>query len=80
MRFDEPIRHHRPSATDVLAWIIGPCHSKIRTSDSSRNRYPARDALPTTGQLLCAGTRMRTSTPLRAAETSDSATGGGATK
>ena len=41
-----------PSMTEVLAWIMAPCHSKSRTPDSRRKRYPARDTVPTNGQLL----------------------------
>jgi hypothetical protein len=35
-RFVEPTFDHQPSATRVLAWIIGPPYSKMRTP-ASRN-------------------------------------------
>ena len=35
-----PTRAQRPSATMLLAWSIGPLHSKIRMPARSRSRYP----------------------------------------
>ncbi len=80
MRLLEPTRDQKPSATAVFAWIMGPSHSKSRTPASSSGRYPARDIPPTMGQLLCAGTSTRTSTPSRAAAASASDMAGGSTK
>ena len=80
LRLLDPMRLQTPSATAVFAWIMGPCHSNSRTPAFSRSRYPPRARLPTRGQLLWAGTRMRTSTPSLAAAASASATGRGAMK
>ena len=80
LRLLDPTRHQRPSTTAVLACIMGPCHSKIRTPASRSARYPPRERLPTQGQLLLAGTRMRTSTPCPAALASASERERGATK
>ena len=38
LRLVEPTRAQWPSATAVLAWSIGPFHSKIRTPASSSGR------------------------------------------
>ena len=38
LRLVEPTRAQRASATAVLAWSMGPFHSKTRTPASSRAR------------------------------------------
>src|SRR4029450_13787603 len=45
LRFVEPTFDHQPSATMVLAWIIGPPYSKIRQPASRNCRWPAGGAL-----------------------------------
>ena len=70
-RFVEPTLESQPSATTVLAWIMGPPYSKILTPASRNCLYPAREALPIQAMSSVAGVRTLTSTPSRAVAISD---------
>jgi hypothetical protein len=62
-RLVEPTRATRPSVTAVLAWSMGPFHSKTRTPASSSGRYMVRENAAITATSLAPGTSSLTSTP-----------------
>jgi len=55
LRFVDPTRAHRPSATAVFACSIVPFHSNTRTPSESRGRYAERDSGDTSGMSLAPG-------------------------
>ena len=63
LRFVDPMRAHRESATAVLACIIEPFHSKMRTPESSSERYSVREIGTVQPTSLPCGRSSRTSTP-----------------
>ena len=68
----EPIRTQRPSTTLVLACIISPRHSQIRTPLRSSRWYDRVMRPRNQKWSYRLGTRTRTSTPSRAAPDSAS--------
>ena len=68
LRFVDPTRAQRESATAVFACSMEPFHSNTLTPASSNGRYPARASDPMNGTSTVPGTRSRTSTPSSAAD------------